>query len=78
MWSCCLGTDFKEILAGGGTAPVGGPLLLPLTLSRALFPKSRWFIATGVGTGDPNGCLAQAAKVTNSTFQYFAKYTYKQ
>jgi hypothetical protein len=68
-----LGADFKAILAGGSTAPGSGPPLLPLTLSRALFPKSRWFIATGAGTGAPNGCRAQAAEVMKKYVSIFCK-----
>lgn len=76
MWSfwdplCGLWADFKAVFAGGGTAPKGGPHLLLLTLSSALFPRSRWFIAIGVGTDGPNGCLTQAAKVREKRFQNF-------
>lgn len=76
MWSfwdplCGLWADFKAVFAGGGTAPEGGPHLLLLTLSSALFPRSRWFIAIGVGIDGPNGCLTQAANIRKNRFHHF-------
>ena len=49
----------RAAFLGGGTAPGGGPE--PLTLRRAVFPNSKWFIATGLGAEGPKGWRAHAA-----------------
>lgn len=48
-------------LEGGGIAPCGGPSLLPLLLTKAHFPNSKWFIA-GEVVGPTRVWPPQAAK----------------
>lgn len=54
--------ELSFALWGGGTAPGGGPSLLPLLLTRAHFPRSKWFIA-GDGVGPTKLCPPHAAEI---------------